>query len=87
MFDMYYQESSRRAALAGSGGSGWGRATGGRSGSSSSSGKNFFRRVKVGAGRKSFLPAGVFYIFVSATKAIQILRKKAIQILMQAIQI
>jgi hypothetical protein len=27
------------------------------------------------AGRKSFLPAGVFYIFVSATKAIQILRK------------
>jgi hypothetical protein len=31
----------------------------------------------MGAGRKSFLPAGVFYIFVSATKAIQILRKKA----------
>jgi hypothetical protein len=29
----------------------------------------------MGAGRKSFLPAGVFYIFVSATKEIQILRK------------
>jgi hypothetical protein len=33
----------------------------------------------LGAGRKSFLPAGVFYIFVSATKTIQIL-KKTIQI-------
>jgi hypothetical protein len=47
-------------------------AAGGRS-----SGKNSFRRVKMDAGRKSFLPAGVFYIFVSATKAIQILRNRS----------
>jgi hypothetical protein len=77
---MYYQGEEPARRPGGSGGSGWGRVEGGRSGSSSSSGKNSFRRAKVGAGRKSFLPAVVFYIFVSATKAIRILRKKAIQI-------
>jgi hypothetical protein len=56
---------------------GGGRWVGGfKAGGGGSSGKNSFRRVKMDVGRKSFLPAGVFYIFVSATKAIPILRNR-----------
>jgi hypothetical protein len=52
---------------------------GSKTGKNGSSGISAFRRAKMNVSRKSFFRGSVFFIFVSATKEIQILKNQTIQ--------